>query len=77
MKTPLPKLFGDRQREHGLGALILPSAYVEDQRGAATQAAAATRQQPRPIRETEITSKVALGLEILLREDEKVPPPPN
>ena len=77
LKTPLLKLIGDGQREHGLGALILPSAYVEEQHGAAAQAAAATRQQPRPIRGTEIMSKVALGLEILLREDEKVSPSPN
>lgn len=51
-----------------MGALLC--AYVQEQNGAAT------RQQPRPLRGKEIMNMVALGLQTLLEEDEK-PPPPN
>lgn len=70
-KTPSLKLFGDGQMLHSMGALILLCACVGQQNGAAT------RQQPRPIRETEITNMVPVRLAISLKMDEKVPPPPN
>lgn len=72
LKTPSPKPFGDRQILRSMGALLLLCAYAGEQNGAST------RQQSHPIKEKEIKNMVTLGLEILLKEDEKVlPPPPN
>lgn len=70
-KTPSLKLFVDGQLLHSMDVLILLCACVGEQNGAAI------RQQSCPIRETEITNMVPVGLEISLKEDEKVPPPPN
>lgn len=71
LKTPSLKLFGGREILHSVGALILLCAYEGEQNGAAT------RQQSHPIKEREIMNMVTPGLEILLKEDEKVPPPTN
>lgn len=71
LKTPSLKLFRDGQILHSTGPLVLLCANVGEQNGAAT------RQQSCPIEEKEIKNMVTLGLETLLKEDEKVPPPLN